>query len=1074
MMTYSGGGPAFIALPPPKRSSARTKSPLSPTTPLCVTTKTSPSSSTATATQSPSTTSTPLSPSSTSPAAATDAAHQIESLLHRARPASSSPQHSAPPLLSGIGEDEWTRGFPEGREVLSSFYSDTSNPLPTSQSARNSIDGLQSFYTPGSSSSSINTVRVSIDDQHQRPPRTPKSVKSAGSVARKLLRIARQGSGSGKGEPAQTMTAGGVPGTDPVVRNSLEGCSLNASHRLQEQVALKRNGSGRTPKNKTTTPPALVEDIYIAIIGAPGVGKSTFVLRAYDLNAPPKKGEWPGLMMTVDGARWNVKLVEMEWGMVDLGREMVGWPRLPDVPFIDGVCVLYDVTDSGSFAKVPEALDAFSKAALPVCLVSAKCDLMNRQPQAQSVRGANSRYEQLQTSVVARESQKLCVATILGQIADKKIDNHHHHHHRQPNGRRRANSSAVSNRASSPRPVTAGHSRASSEFPSSFLRDTSTTGLPSRTQGTALGTLALHQSSQRTPPSPISAASRKPPYPGLSSPYLEIVSHPPFSMQSPSLSSSASLQPTSSQSSLPSHTGSTSDRRRESYMSADEDSLTYFDSDEVPILDRESEDGTLWEGAKPAVKGWTFDELVDRLMNFLLVKTEHEFARTFLLVYRRFATPSELLNAFIVRFEAAEEEEEEIEKLERQLRYCVALHLWVSTHPGDCAGIRVRKRLVEFLTKLGRQRNFAILANEMFDVINKGIPDEDLDWAKPEPEEINGPTTTTTTTSLSPSASQTHLRTLQLPCTTANPSKRSSETSYDSLPSTTSSISALPKLPTPSPQKPLTSLHDEFLKLTTTEIATELTRLDWTDLTHITARQILRHQSLPVSSRSSAPNLHHLNTLIKRFNHIAFLVARVVLEKPKPRHRAEALERWMDIAWELRHMNNYNSLAAVIAGVNSTPLHRLSQTHALVNPETRKRFMRMELLMATHKGHTKYRLAWENTRTERIPAIPILRRDLVTADEGNKTWVGEEGEGGRVNWNKFQVMGEIVGNVVGARERGYNCGMVCTVVGRMLEEARGEDEDGLYERSVKLEPVGAAGAAGTGTGRRRLWFKRQV
>jgi len=61
--------------------------------------------------------------------------------------------------------------------------------------------------------------------------------------------------------------------------------------------------------------------------------------------------------------------------------------------------------------------------------------------------------------------------------------------------------------------------------------------------------------------------------------------------------------------------------------------------------------------------------------------------------------------------------------------------------------------------------------------------------------------------------------------------------------------------------------------------------------------------------------------------------------------------------------------------------------------------------MGTHMSHSKYRLAWENTSTERIPFIPLHRRDLVSADEGNRTFLAD---GDKINWNKFQVMGDVL------------------------------------------------------------------
>lgn len=129
-------------------------------------------------------------------------------------------------------------------------------------------------------------------------------------------------------------------------------------------------------------------------------------------------------------------------------------------------------------------------------------------------------------------------------------------------------------------------------------------------------------------------------------------------------------------------------------------------------------------------------------------------------------------------------------------------------------------------------------------------------------------------------------------------------------------------------------------------------------------------------------------------------------------------------------MNNYNSLGAVVAGISGTAINRLTQTHELVRPEIRKKFMRLELLMGTHKGHTKYRLAWENTSSERIPFIPVLRRDLASADEGNRTFL----EDGTINWNKFQVMGDILENVARAQEKPYTNLTANPLIRKMMEE----------------------------------------
>ena len=146
--------------------------------------------------------------------------------------------------------------------------------------------------------------------------------------------------------------------------------------------------------------------------------------------------------------------------------------------------------------------------------------------------------------------------------------------------------------------------------------------------------------------------------------------------------------------------------------------------------------------------------------------------------------------------------------------------------------------------------------------------------------------------------------------------------------------------------------------------------------------------------------------MINHFNHVAKWVASMILLRDKAKHRAQMLEKFMSIALKLRQLNNYNGLAAILAGINGTAIHRLAQTRSLVPPEVHKRFARLVILMGTQKSYFAYRLAWENSPLPRIPFIPLHRRDLVSAEEGSKTMVGPDGD--RINWKKFEVLGEVL------------------------------------------------------------------
>lgn len=120
---------------------------------------------------------------------------------------------------------------------------------------------------------------------------------------------------------------------------------------------------------------------------------------------------------------------------------------------------------------------------------------------------------------------------------------------------------------------------------------------------------------------------------------------------------------------------------------------------------------------------------------------------------------------------------------------------------------------------------------------------------------------------------------------------------------------------------------------------------------------------------------------------------------------------------KLRYMHNYSSLGAIVAGISGNAVYRLIQTRELVTARSQKEFMRLEILMGTQKGHFAYRLAWKNTTAPRIPFLPLHRRDLVSGDEGNRTYTDEART--RINWKKFEIMGEVIVSIQKSQSMPY-------------------------------------------------------
>ncbi|KAL7271626.1 hypothetical protein RUND412_005602 [Rhizina undulata] len=936
---------------------------------------------------------------------------------------------------------------------------------------------------PPAQQSSLNLCRPQTQTNKPLAPRKLSASKPTATTANRIP-------ATGLGISAFAGFAGGpVPGYTLFTRKT------TVQH--VEQVS-SISDSGNMPSNNS------LREICIVVVGAEGVGKSTFIQKAYDLKGPPEKNVVPSKVMTVDRASCNVKLIELDWTKLDLDTQPIVWPRAADgqrLPFVDGALILYDVTNPDSIAKLPDILDGFARAPLPVLVVSCKCDAPHRQLNPNSIEqmGIVGGYETMQTSANSPESHKKCLSAILNVVGRKNDKNT-----RYLNGRPRANSSATTNsRATSPRPSTAksGHSRASSEFSSSLLKEYSETAvhganaaqarLPRSPIAPSLGTLTIQSTtslscatSQVTLNSTTSLEGKKvkdsAPQITLSSistaPFLEIVSTSPFSMQQPQVSKSSQTSG-SRPSSVPSQD---SDRTHNSFLEDDERDVK--DPDDIPILDRDDNDDFEDPEKIEKNKGLTWDELVDQLLQQPMSRNDANFATIFLCFYRKISPPRELLKSILERFERTNKDiKVAFVRMQPQMRYCQILHQWVTEFPGDFAHPKTRAKLLKFLNSIAGNRSFSVLVNEMRETLMAGAEDDDAIWARSDTDTDTDRRDSLksfyTTTSLSQDGVDVGFinttsgdggdKGLQPLRAETEPIRRVSEANSGFSVSTAGTCPLVAKGEHGSSL--LKDQYDLFMSIPEEDIAVELTRMDWGEFSKIRPRDLVRHVSIPPDVKEKCESLMHVNRIISHFNHVAYWVASVILEKPKPKHRARALEKFMNIAWTLRHMNNYNSLGAVIAGINGTAVHRLALTRELVAPTVIKKFMRLELLMGTHKSHSKYRLAWENTSTARIPFLPLHRRDLVSADEGNRTFLGE---GDKINWNKFMVMGDVLMVLIKSQGVPYKDlsgrnWVVEKLIGAAVESM---NDDELYERSVQLENVGGVDTSK----RRRGWpFQRQ-
>lgn len=328
--------------------------------------------------------------------------------------------------------------------------------------------------------------------------------------------------------------------------------------------------------------------------------------------------------------------------------------------------------------------------------------------------------------------------------------------------------------------------------------------------------------------------------------------------------------------------------------------------------------------------GYIFNELVDRLLTPVMSKTNAHFSVTFLCLYRKFASPSELLAAIWQRFENLQKlSQPHLLKLGAQLRYLVILARWLSEYPGDFAHPFCRARMTDFLNKLSANRVFGAAATEMSTQLDLVVEDDDTRWACS--DYARGPESTILSFSEIPSmhypmhaamenpslkgkewfdATQDSISQDERRASCGESSKApSSDSSLDqSTPEYRSFVSTpltsveaaqrQTQLLNPTARISLTKVQwHQFMDISDEDIARELTRIDWILYSAIRPRDIVRHVSLTLEQRSRCGGLEYVNRMIDHFNHVAFWAASMVLLRDKAKHRARILEKFMSIAW---------------------------------------------------------------------------------------------------------------------------------------------------------------------------------
>ncbi|KAM6269852.1 ras-GEF domain-containing family member 1B isoform 2-T5 [Porphyrio hochstetteri] len=149
----------------------------------------------------------------------------------------------------------------------------------------------------------------------------------------------------------------------------------------------------------------------------------------------------------------------------------------------------------------------------------------------------------------------------------------------------------------------------------------------------------------------------------------------------------------------------------------------------------------------------------------------------------------------------------------------------------------------------------------------------------------------------------------------------------------------------------------------------------------------------------------NLEAYVEWFNRLSYLVATEICMPVKKKHRARVIEYFIDVARECFNIGNFNSLMAIISGMNMSPVSRLKKTWAKVKTD---KFDILEHQMDPSGNFYNYRTALRgaaqrsstaHSNRERIviPFFSLLIKDIYFLNESCANHLPN----GHVNFEKF-------------------------------------------------------------------------
>eukprot|EP00011_Vannellida_sp_DIVA3-517-6-12_P004746 CAMPEP_0114636138 /NCGR_PEP_ID=MMETSP0168-20121206/16836_1 /TAXON_ID=95228 ORGANISM="Vannella sp., Strain DIVA3 517/6/12" /NCGR_SAMPLE_ID=MMETSP0168 /ASSEMBLY_ACC=CAM_ASM_000044 /LENGTH=787 /DNA_ID=CAMNT_0001847851 /DNA_START=1 /DNA_END=2366 /DNA_ORIENTATION=- len=225
------------------------------------------------------------------------------------------------------------------------------------------------------------------------------------------------------------------------------------------------------------------------------------------------------------------------------------------------------------------------------------------------------------------------------------------------------------------------------------------------------------------------------------------------------------------------------------------------------------------------------------------------------------------------------------------------------------------------------------------------------------------------------------------------------------------------------------------------EIARQLTLIDQALYKKLQAVEFMKQAWSKRDKRTRAPNICAISD---RFNAVSNWVVHDICTKRSLSERVQTIQKFIIIATQCSQLNNFQSALALVAGLMNTAVYRMKKSWETVGKDS---FMVLkDLSSLMDKSFKTYRVRLASATPPCIPYIGLWQTDLTFLDDGNPEFIE-----GLVNFKKMRKLADTI-MLIQQYQNDWYCLTPVESVQKYLLDLPALDEQEAYDRSTDVEP----------------------